>query len=97
MNIIDSDGIPPGMNPDETGYIGARGHIKFSGKFYAMNDMEVEFTRSVIVITILRKAIVAQDTESYNIYVIDRESGISLGCRMKAELQVGGEWITYES
>lgn len=91
--MVDSDGIPPGMNPEETGYIGMRGHILFKGPFYALGGTEVEFARPVLVVTMLRKVIVAQDVENYNIYVIDRERNESLGCLMNAKLQIGGEWL----
>lgn len=91
--VVDSDGIPPGMNPEETGYIGMRGTIEFSGPFYAMNGQDVMFARSVLVIAMLRKIIVAQDVLSLNIYVIDRDTGISLGCGMKAELWINGKVV----
>jgi len=93
QKVVDSDGIPPGMNPNETGYIGMKGWIEFSGPFYAMNGLDVTFARQVVIITILRKVIVAQDTVNMNIYVIDRDKEISLGCQMKANLWVNGKVV----
>lgn len=89
MKVIDADGIPPGMNPAEVEHIGKYGEIKFFGAFYAMGGAVVEFSRPVVIITILRRAIVAQDRENYTIYVIDRELGVSMGCQMEATVTVG--------
>jgi hypothetical protein len=81
----DTDGVPPGL---DTELNGQEKIIEFSGIFYARPDMgEVTFQRKVVIVFASKEVYVAYDLELRNLYVVDRASSISLGCRMHAELK----------
>lgn len=83
--VKDSDGIPPGLDLELNGKVG---FITFSGHFYAQPDVkEQTFKRPVQIFFASKEVYVALDLEHHNIYVVDREKMLSLGCRMKAEFQ----------
>jgi hypothetical protein len=78
----DTDGVPPSLDLQLTGKVGK---IIFAGKFYAMPQAgEMVFSRKVLIIWASKEIYVAQDIENKNLYVVDREKFLSLGCRMRA-------------
>jgi hypothetical protein len=82
--IQDSDGIPPGLDLELTGQ---EKTIMFFGQFYAAPHLPfVQLFRKVKILFAAKEAYVAFDLENHNLYVVDREKNLSLGCRMQAEL-----------
>jgi hypothetical protein len=82
--VQDSDGIPPGV--DLTLW-GQKKTIKFYGHFYATPEIPFsEIYRKVQIIFASKEIYVAMDLQHKNLYVVDRSSGVSLGCRMNTEL-----------
>lgn len=82
--IHDTDGIPPGLDTELTGQ---QKTIKFSGQFYAAPHLPyVELLRKVQILFASKEVYVAFDLENHNLYVVDREKNLSLGCRMNTEL-----------
>lgn len=85
-SVVDADGIPPGMRQVDLEMIGTTRAVQFSGRFYAMNYRNVTFTRVVRIVYALEAVLVLQDLASKSLYVVDRKTNISLGCKMHAEL-----------
>ena len=78
----DIDGTPPGVDLEMQGKFKM---INFSGHFYVMpNVPEMKFARLVHIVFASKEIIVAQDYHFKNLYVVDREKNLSLGCRMTA-------------
>ena len=87
INTIDRDGVPPGLDLTLNG---KRGYVKFSGFFFAQPDVPYqEFKRPVLIIFASKGIFVALDLVRRNIYVVDRETNISLGCQMTAHFEEG--------
>lgn len=82
--VVDTDGMPPGMGREDWELIGSQGYVRFRGKFYAAGGRYQDFIRPVKVVYALKAVYVLQDLAHKNIYVIDRKTGISLGCQMGA-------------
>lgn len=82
----DSDGVPPGMSIADIGLIGKSVEIEFSGKFFALGGANVKFRRNAKIFYVLKKTLIAIDSRNNNVYVIERETGISQGCLMKAKV-----------
>ncbi len=80
----DIDGIAPGVDMELQGKTKL---LTFTGKFFAMPDVPyMRFSRMVHIIFASKEVYVAQDTQYKNLYVVDREKNLSLGCRMTATL-----------
>jgi hypothetical protein len=78
----DTDGIPPGL---DIHLYGAVGLLKFSGVFFAAPELgDTTFVRPVQIVFASKEILVCKDRTRHNLYVVDRRSGISLGCRMQA-------------
>lgn len=79
----DVDGIAPGIEPELMFKFGV---VTFSGHFFAQPEVpHQEFDRPVQIIFASKEILVCLDMSVGNIYVIDREKELSLGCRMKAK------------
>jgi hypothetical protein len=82
----DSDGIPPGVDMELQGKIKV---LTFSGHFYAQPSVSYQrFSRMVSILFASKEIYVAEDIALGNLYVVDRKSNISLGCRMTATLGI---------
>jgi hypothetical protein len=78
----DTDGVPPGL---DLALYGTKGYVTFNGVFYANPGAgQMMFKRRVQILFASKEILVAYDLMMKNIYVINRETGISLGCRMNA-------------
>lgn len=86
--LRDSDGIPPGLDLET---YGRKGYVVFSGVFFAQPDRGVvTFARYCEIIFASNEILVAFDPKLRNVYVIDREKRLSLGCRMTADFYPDG-------
>lgn len=83
---LDQDGVPPGMDPSETGLIGQQVTVHFSGNFYAMKGRWMSFSRKATILLPLRTHFVLLDNNGGSIYLIDRKTRVSLGCQMSTYL-----------
>lgn len=84
--------IPPGLRMEDVAAVGQRGAVHFSGHYYGLPDEPlVRFDRPVIVWFQTAKLQVLQDLEHGNLYVIDRDRSLSLGCLMSARFHEGAE------
>lgn len=92
FKAIDSDGVPPGLDTELSGKYKT---ITFSGHFYARpRTPYMEFSRPVLILFANNRSsmpgmpwvFTALDIETHNLYVVDRNTGISLGCLMHAAL-----------
>jgi len=80
----DTDGIAPGV---DTSLQGQFKTITFSGHFFARPEIPtMKFSRLVHIVFASKEVYVAYDLQLKNLYVVDRASGISLGCKMNAVL-----------
>ena len=80
----DSDGIGPGVDRELQGTFKI---ITFSGHFFARPQVPfMKFSRYVHIVFASEEVYVAYDMNTHSLYVVDRASGISLGCRMNAVL-----------
>lgn len=79
----DVDGIAPGVDLD---LLGKTGYIEFSGHFFAEPEIPTQtFKRPVNIVFASPEVYVAYDPYFKNLYVVDREKNLSLGCRMTAK------------
>lgn len=95
LAVVDSDGIPPGMEKLEMHLMGKEVSVQFSGKFYARDWKEVAFVRKAKVAYILKETMVLVDVERKNLYIIARKTGISQGCLMDTVVRYEGKEIKY--
>jgi hypothetical protein len=81
----DSDGMPPGHDMELWGQTKL---FEFSGKFFALPPEHPEITmrRAVKIIFAGDKTIVAADLQHKNLYVVDRSTWISEGCKMHVKM-----------
>lgn len=86
--IRDTDGVPPGLDLE---LMGQDKTIVFSGFFYAEPEIPFQqFGRDVTIIFASKEVYVAFDKQTHNLYVVDRATSVSLGCRMKTTLLPAG-------
>jgi len=80
---LDPDGIPPGVDINDLSRLGDIVPLRFAGHFYAQPQIpRSDFMRPSRVLMLWRTHALLQDIQNGNLYLIDRTTNVSVGCRM---------------